>query len=305
MVAINCREISKYYKKDKILALDKLDFQVEKNIVFGFLGPNGSGKTTTIKILTGLMQPTGGHAFVGRDEVCLNSFRLRSKIGYLSQNPVYYKWMTGKELLLFVGKLFGLRGKENKKRADKLLELSGLKEAANQRIGGYSGGMIQRLGIAQALVNRPEVLFLDEPCSALDPLGRKEVLEFISGISDTTSVLMSTHILADVERVCDVVGIINKGKMVLLDKMQNIKRQFAQPILELEFADRNSKEQFVKISSKMDWSAAMTIKDNQISIPGEDLSKTRNRVLKLIADQKLALLRMEIKSADLEDVFLK
>jgi len=185
MAAIRCQEITKFYKKDRILALDRLDFELHKNVVFGFLGPNGAGKTTAIKILTGLMRPSSGTAVVAGDLVSLNSTRLRYNIGYLSQTPVFYNWMTGKELLFFVGRLFGLSRKENEKRADELLALSGLTDSANRRIGGYSGGMIQRLGIAQAMVNKPEVLFLDEPCSSLDPLGRKEVLEFYNGFVDS------------------------------------------------------------------------------------------------------------------------
>jgi len=305
MVAIRCREITKLYKKDRVLALDRLNFELHKNVVFGFLGPNGAGKTTTIKILTGLMRPSSGTSVVAGEPVSLNSTRLRSKIGYLSQTSVFYHWMTGKELLLFVGRLFGLSRKENGKRADELLGLSGLTDSANRRIGGYSGGMIQRLGIAQAMVNKPEVLFLDEPCSSLDPLGRKEVLEFIANIGDTTTVFMSTHILSDAERVCDVVGIIHKGKMVMLDKMATIKQHVAKPILELEFSNTTEVERFKKLIESHLRIKNIIIKSRILSLASEDLGALRKRIFALMTHHDFDIIRMEIKSATLEDVFLK
>ena len=198
-----------------MFALSGLDLSVKENTVFGFLGPNGSGKTTTIKILTGLMKPTSGEATVAGEEVKANSIRLRQKIGYLGQEPRMYGFMRGMELLVFVGKVFGFSHVESKKRAGELLDIAGLSEAANKKISAYSGGMLQRLGIAQALMGKPDVLFLDEPTSALDPMGRKKILEFIMHLKKDITIFMSTHILSDVERICDAVAIIDKGKLVI------------------------------------------------------------------------------------------
>ena len=221
MSIITIRKLSKTYKKEGVNALNSIDLDVEKNTIFGYLGPNGAGKTTTIKILTGLMVPTGGKAQVAGYEIGLNSLEVRAHIGYLSQNPKYYSWMKGTELLLFTGELYGLSPGENRRRCHELLEMAGLKKAGNRKIGGYSGGMLQRIGIAQALVPYPEVLFLDEPVSSLDPIGRKEVLEFIRLLKEKTTVFMSTHILEDVERICDEVGIIHNGRIIIKEDIRH------------------------------------------------------------------------------------
>ena len=203
MAAIKCEGLTKRY--GNVVALDSLDLSIKERSIFGFLGPNGAGKTTTVKLLVGLSNPTVGRAWIAGQEVTPEAIGLRKKIGYLPEVPAFYNWMNGPEFLSFVGELHHLSKAEIKNRSDELLELVELKETAKRRIGGYSRGMRQRLGIAQALMNRPEVLFLDEPCSALDPIGRREVLELIKRLSAGATVFMSTHILSDVERVCDSV----------------------------------------------------------------------------------------------------
>ncbi|MDD4877328.1 MAG: ABC transporter ATP-binding protein, partial [Dehalococcoidales bacterium] len=209
MEAISCQGLTKHY--GNFVALDNLDLVVEEQTVFGFLGPNGAGKTTTVKMLVGLSTPSAGRAWIAGQEVIDDALSLRSRIGYLPEVPAFYNWLTGREFLSYVGELHHLSSREIKLRCDQYLELVELIEAAKRKIGGYSRGMKQRLGIAQALINRPKVLFLDEPCSALDPMGRREVLNLIEQMRTETTVFMSTHILSDVERVCDVVGIINQG----------------------------------------------------------------------------------------------
>jgi len=235
MDAIRTSALVKSYERGKVLALNNLDLAVPEGSVFGFLGPNGAGKTTAIKILTGLVEPTSGEAGVAGEPVGNASARLRAQIGYLSQEPRFYPWMTGRELLVFAGRLFGTGAGTAGRRADELLEMSGLARAARRRVGGYSGGMVQRLGIAQAIVSAPRILFLDEPCASLDPLGRRDVLEFIARLHGRTTVLMSTHILEDVERVCDTVGIIDRGRMVATAETGELGRRFAAPVVELEF----------------------------------------------------------------------
>jgi len=162
---IRCEALSKCYGGETVMALDQLNLEVEKNSVFGFLGPNGAGKTTTIKILTGLMSHSSGRAWVAGEAVSKNNTNLRRKIGYLGQEQKMYGWMKGEELLQFVGEVFGLSKRERVLKAGELLEMAGLKDAAHKKVSSYSGGMLQRLGIAQALVGKPEVLLLDEPTS--------------------------------------------------------------------------------------------------------------------------------------------
>ena len=235
METIQCQGLTKRY--GNIVALDDLNLVVEERSVFGFLGPNGAGKTTTIRLLTGLSLPSAGTARVADEEVTSNSQALRSKIGYLPDVPAFYEWMTGREFLHFVGEIHRLPARERNKRADEILDLVDLQEAAGRRIGGYSRGMKQRLGIAQAIINRPEVLFMDEPTSALDPIGRRDVLLLIERLSQETTIFMSTHILSDVERVCDTVGIIDRGKLVTQSTVEELRQRYARSAFELEFEE--------------------------------------------------------------------
>ena len=183
--------------------------------VFGFLGPNGAGKTTTLRILTGLARPTSGKAQVAGVDVLRDGRKLSRRIGHLPEEPAFYTWMTPREFLDYLGRLYGLSSHERAARTRELLALVRMEDVSRRRIAGFSRGMRQRLGVAAALIHHPEVLFLDEPASALDPAGRKEVLDLIENLRGQCTVVMSTHILADVERVCDVVGIIAKGRMLV------------------------------------------------------------------------------------------
>src|SRR5512143_3738028 len=227
MSAIRIEELRKVF--GAFTALDGLSLAVEEGAVFGFLGPNGAGKTTTIRILTGLARASGGHAWVAGKEVTANGHETARQIGYLPEDPAFYTWMNPVEFLDYVGRVFKFPGAERSKRVKELIQQAGLEEAARRRIGGFSRGMRQRLGLAQALFNRPQVLFLDEPASALDPAGRKEVLEFIEQQRGQCTVFMSTHILADVERVCDTIGIINRGKLVTSSPREALLERYAIP----------------------------------------------------------------------------
>ena len=165
--AIRCENLSKHF--GKFVALEGLSLAVERGSAFGFLGPNGAGKTTTLRMFTGLTNPTAGSMWVAGKDVSGSSLRLRSRVGYLPESPAFYGWMTGRQFLHFTGQLYGLDFKEARSRAGDLLEQVNLVEAADRKVKGYSRGMQQRLGLAQALIHRPGVLFLDEPASALDP----------------------------------------------------------------------------------------------------------------------------------------
>ena len=213
-----------------VLALDGLDLDVPAGSVFGLLGPNGAGKTTALRILTGLARPTAGTAEVAGVPVGLDRPELRRRLGYLDQDPRFYGWMRGRELLELVGRLAGLRGSPLRERVAAMLALAGLSDAAERRIGGYSGGMRQRLGIAQALIGDPAIVFLDEPVSSLDPEGRRDVLELISGLRGQRTVVFSTHVLADVERICDRVAILDRGRLVTEGLLDELLAAHARPI---------------------------------------------------------------------------
>ncbi|MDT8307296.1 MAG: ABC transporter ATP-binding protein, partial [Anaerolineae bacterium] len=211
-IAIRCQNLRKEY--GDVVALAGLDLAIPTGATFGFLGRNGAGKTTTIRLLTGLATPTTGSAWVSGVETTRADSAARRVFGYLPQAPTFYSWMTPLEYLDYVARLFSMPPAARRERVAEVLALVGLEDAARRRIRGFSGGMVQRLGIAQALIHRPPVLFLDEPTSSLDPAGRYAVLDLIQQLRHHVTVFLSTHILGDAERVCDTVGIIHQGQLL-------------------------------------------------------------------------------------------
>jgi ABC-2 type transport system ATP-binding protein len=200
------------FLRKKVEAVHEVSFDVRRNEIFGFLGPNGAGKTTTIKMLTGLIFPTGGEARMFGEKV--PSIAAKRRLGFLPENPYFYDYLSGEELLDLMGRLFGLARAERRKRARVLLERVGLGRAGDRALRKYSKGMLQRLGIAQALINDPELVILDEPMSGLDPIGRKEIRDLIRDLrTEGKTVMFSTHILSDVELICDRVAIVVGGKL--------------------------------------------------------------------------------------------
>jgi ABC-2 type transport system ATP-binding protein len=210
---IHTQGLSKAYKGVK--ALDGLSLQVPRNSIFGFLGPNGAGKSTTIKMLLGLSHPTAGKAAVFGRDIAQDSLAIRQRVGYLSQDPRYYEHMTARQTLRYTARFF-YRGPKDliEARVEEMLELTGLEDKADRPVKGFSGGERQRLGIAQAQVNYPDLLILDEPAASLDPMGRHDVLAVMERLRKHTTIFYSTHILDDVQRVSDTVAILNHGRLV-------------------------------------------------------------------------------------------
>lgn len=225
MEALKIENLHKSFGKNTII--NGLSMSIPENTIFGFLGKNGAGKTTTMKMILGFLKIDEGSIEVFGEEVSFGQSKTNRFIGYLPDVPEFYGYMTAKEYLNICGSITGLSKNEIKNKSEELLELVGLRDV-NKRISGYSRGMKQRLGIAQALLNSPKLLICDEPTSALDPLGRKEILDIILKIKDSTTVIFSTHILSDVEAICDHVVVLDKGKNVLegsIDELKNIKRK--------------------------------------------------------------------------------
>ncbi|MEW5827072.1 MAG: ABC transporter ATP-binding protein [Candidatus Bipolaricaulota bacterium] len=305
MEAIRSRGLVKRYERGRVAALSGLDLDVPQGSVFGFLGPNGAGKTTAIKVFTGLTRPSSGEAWVAGEPVTGASLALRAQIGYLSQDQRFGSWMTGREILVFAGRLFGAGREAARRRADELLEMSGLATAGRRRVGGYSGGMVQRLGIAQAVVSSPRVLFLDEPCASLDPLGRRDVLDFIARLRGQATVLMSTHILADVERVCDTVGIIHRGVMVATAKTAELGQTVAPPVLALDFETADGAAAFSSAWDAGHALASVSINGAHVELRAPHLGAARAAALALVAAHGLPLTRLETRSASLEDIFVQ
>jgi ABC-2 type transport system ATP-binding protein len=201
------------FRKQSITAVRDLNLRVEAGEVYGLLGPNGSGKSTTLKIILGLVSPTSGRTEIfGQDS---SRVATRQSVGFLPENPYFYKFLTGTETLRFFGKLCGLRGWDLKDRVQELLDLVGLTDARNQRLSTFSKGMLQRIGLAQALINEPALIVLDEPTAGVDPAGSREIRNLIVDLKKRgVTVLLSSHLLEQVQEICDRVGILAKGALV-------------------------------------------------------------------------------------------
>ncbi len=215
--AISIKNVSKTYpipfKREKVVAVKDLSLDVEPGQVYGLLGPNGSGKSTTMKIVLGLVRPTLGKTEIfGRSSTEVES---REDVGFLPENPYFYKFLTGEETLQFYGKICGLRGAKLRERTMELLALVGLENAANRRIGGYSKGMLQRIGLAQALVQEPRLLVLDEPTAGVDPAGSREIRDLILDFKKRgITILLCSHLLGQVQEICDRIGILHEGALI-------------------------------------------------------------------------------------------
>ena len=303
--AIETRALTKHF--GGILALDRLDLVVPQGSIFGLLGPNGAGKTTTIRILTGLARPTAGSASVVGIAVDLDQPELRRRLGYLDQDPRFYSWMKGRELLELVGRLHGLATSELRARVAEMLERTGLTAAAERRIGGYSGGMRQRLGIAQALLHGPQLLFLDEPVSSLDPEGRRDLLALIAGLRGEATVVFSTHVLSDVERICDLIAILDRGRLVTEGPLDELLAAHARPIYRLVPAP----DQDAQVAALIDrlraapWTTDVSIEHDVVRVAVSDPDAASGEILSFVVATGVVLDSFERARPTLEDVFLE
>lgn len=239
-IAVDVKALSKWYGPLK--AVDQVSFQVEQGTSFGLLGLNGAGKTTTFKMMVSLIRPDSGTAVVSGYDVVKEPMKVRQHIGYVAENPAFYTRMTTQETLRYICRLLDVPANKQQRRIDSALELVGLMNKKNAMVGGYSRGMRHRLGLAQALLSEPQVLFLDEPTLGLDPLGAKNMRELILRLrkEKDVTVLMSSHVLPEVESICDVVGIFDHGHLVALDTIQNLRSTSSDTInLQMELASPN------------------------------------------------------------------
>jgi ABC-2 type transport system ATP-binding protein len=291
-----------------VLALDGLDLAVPSGVVFGLLGPNGAGKTTTIRLLTGLARPTAGSATVAGIAVGVDGAGLRRRIGWLDQDPRFYGWMRGRELLELVGRLHGIEGATLRSRVGETLELVGLADAGERRIGGYSGGMRQRLGIGQAIVHRPELLILDEPVSSLDPEGRRDLLALIAELRGASTVLFSTHVLSDVERICDRVGILDHGRLVTEGPLEALLDAYATPVYRLdpEAGQEPAVERLAETLRTQPWAVDVALEPGgRLRVAVADPAAAAREILGLVVAAGVSLAAFERARPTLEDVFLR
>ncbi|MEO8666821.1 MAG: ABC transporter ATP-binding protein [Ignavibacteria bacterium] len=226
MSVISTKNLSKEYStknfsKDKILALNNFSFEVESGEIFGLLGPNGAGKTTLIKILLGITFPTEGEIKIFNKEISDESYKF--KVGYLPENHKFPNYLTGEQVLHYFGKLSGMNSSDVKKKSDEYLGLVDMEKWRKTKIKKYSKGMLQRLGLAQSMLNNPELIFLDEPTDGVDPIGRKEIRDILNNLKqEGKTIFLNSHLLSEVELICDRVAILNKGSLVRLGRVDDI-----------------------------------------------------------------------------------
>jgi ABC-2 type transport system ATP-binding protein len=307
--AIFCRGLSKHY--GEVRALDGLNLAVPRGSVFGFLGRNGAGKTTTMRLLAGLASPSAGRAWIDGMETTSANRLARSRFGYLPQSPAFYNWMTAREYLDYVGRIQELAPGTRKREMEDILELSGLREASRRKIGGFSGGMLQRLGIAQALIGNPPVLLLDEPTSSLDPAGRYEVLEMIARISGSRTVFFSSHILNDIERVCDSLAVLHKGRLLLVSGVEELLERYPVDAVEIELdpaggdPETGATAGFLAALKGIPWVASVKTEGRLIRIMVQNVPDGKRELVPLIAKLGVTVNRYEWIRPSLEDIFLQ
>lgn len=282
--------------------LQGLTMEVPQHTVYGLVGRNGAGKTTAMKIVLGLMRAQSGTVTVCGETVRYGTSGTNRHIGFLPDTPDFYSFLQPREYLRLCGELAGMPLDLIKARGDELLEIVGL-AGVDRRIGGFSRGMKQRLGIAQALIHRPRLLICDEPTSALDPLGRKQILELLSAIRKQTTVLFSTHILSDVERICDRVAVLEKGKLALAGTRSEIQKHYRRNSFSISFADPDEASRFMNLEPLFEQAFAMTRTGSVLTLDMEDRESGAKLLIQLLAREGITPERFEILEPSLEYLF--
>ena len=277
--------------------LKGLDLSVPEHSIFGFIGKNGSGKTTTMKTILGILRADEGEITVNGERVAYGQTATNRHIGYLPDVPEFYSFMTAEEYLRFCGEITGMDRRENAKRSEELLQMVGLSEEKH-RIKGFSRGMKQRLGIAQALLGSPKLLICDEPTSALDPVGRKEILDILLMAKGQTTVLFSTHILSDVERICTNVAFLHDGKAELQGTLSDIKTKFRRDEYEIETENDTDAQMLRDAFSDM-----QAVGRNQLIF--REGKSTLFDVLRFITEKHIHLVKLERMEPTLESLFME
>lgn len=284
--------------------LKELSFEVEEGSVFGFIGKNGAGKTTAMKLALGFLPLDGGEITLMSNKVNYGGTKINKSVGYLPDVPEFYGYMTPKEYLRLCGNIAGMDKSNIEKKIAELLSLTGL-EKADRRIQGFSRGMKQRLGLSQALLSSPKLLICDEPTSALDPAGRKEMLSILARIKHQTTIIFSTHILSDVERICDRIGVLDGGKLTLSGSLSAVKDTYRKDSVKLSFDTPKSAAGFGELLKHFPNASNIALSEQEVTLSLLDYKKTGNSLLKLAAESGFPVQKFELLEPTLEDVFLE
>jgi len=291
---IEVENLTKVYGKSK--AVDNLNLYIEENEIFGFLGPNGAGKTTTINLLMGMLQPTSGKIRIAGIDVVRNPFEVKKICGYLPENVDFYDNLTAKQNLLYFLEFYGMPKTEARERVDELLERVGLGHVASKKVGEFSRGMKQRLGMAQALLNDPEVVFLDEPTSGLDPKGAADFRKLIRELArEGKTIFFSSHILSEVKEVCETVGIILRGRLVVKEKLKELVKSNVKILIETQPA--------LDESLVRPFASKIELNGSKIIIETENDCKVE--LSKVLWENGYSIKELHLLEPDLEEVYLK
>jgi len=301
-LAIETAGLTKRY--GSLTAVDKLDLKVEQNTIHGFLGPNGAGKTTTIKILAGLLKPDGGKVTVLGQELGWDRPDVRLRVGYMAELPKLPKHLRGTELLDIYGRMCSMTKEERKKQIPELLDMVGLKERGNDLIGTYSKGMQQRLGMAQALLNEPKLVILDEPSLGLDPVGMVDVREMMKRISkEGVTVFLSSHLLHEVQEVCTHLTIINKGVELASGTLKEISAKVSGPVIIEAEVDKISKAVVEKVKD-LPFVTGVSEDGKKLMVELKTRDDVRSQVSQAITAGGGIVISMNLRGESLEDVFM-
>lgn len=295
MDMISITGLSKSFGEKKVI--DELNMTVPMHSIFGFIGRNGAGKTTTMKMILGLLKPDGGEIYVNGEKVEYGQTGTNKYIGYLPDVPEFYSFMTPYEYLNLCGSICKMSEAEIRERSNKLLELVGL-SGDKRRIKGFSRGMKQRLGIAQALLKRPLLLICDEPTSALDPIGRREILDILLEVKEETTVLFSTHILSDVERICTDVAFLNEGKIMLQGSVPSVKGIYSSNEFVIEAVNKEEEYRLMQMFSNI-----CHTEEGRLIFDGDD--NEMFNVMRYIVQNNIRIQRIEKSETNLEKLFLE
>lgn len=302
MSILEIQHLSKHF--GSTLVIDDLSFSVPEGSIFGFIGQNGAGKTTTMKMVLGLLKADEGTVFIQGEKVNFGETKTNRLIGYLPDVPEFYNYLRATEYLKLCGEITNLTSAQIDERSKELLSLVGL-DQVKKKIGAYSRGMKQRLGIAQALLNEPKLLICDEPTSALDPIGRKEILDILLKVKGKTTVIFSTHILSDVERICDHIAVLHKGKLMLSGTLAEVKAKGRVDGLTIEFASEKDLRLFIDLPEVKNAVSALTQTQLSLLCQSSDLNQTQLTLMKALVDHQLLPVRFEINEPTIESLFME
>ncbi|WP_332629878.1 ABC transporter ATP-binding protein [Halalkalibacter flavus] len=294
---LEIRNVTKTFKEKT--AVNQFSMELQSGECVGLIGPNGAGKSTLIKVISDILDPTEGEVLLDGKKISL----MKREVGYLPQYPNFYSWMTAKETLSFMGQLSGIKKEELTEAIPKILNKVGLSGEENSKVGTFSGGMKQRLGIAQALLHKPALIVMDEPVSALDPVGRREVLNIIEEIKKETTILLSTHILGDAEEICERFVIIKNGKKIEDTTLTELLNKNSQNKLNIEMATKNL--QWIQVIEKEEYVKDVEVIGNKVKVEVENIQLNKNMLLSSALSHNVDIAKFEIDNDTLEEIFLK